>query len=389
MRDLSKEIHQPKKSKIFLLLISLFLIALLMWSYETQFARVVRASGKVVSAARTQIVQNLEGGILTALYVKEGDNIKKGQIFAQFDPTRFQILVEESEKKIATYTLRKLRLEHEINGTEKLTVPALYLKQYPDLVNSEQALLSSRLKELQSRQRNLKHLIALKKQEYNKLKKFNRGGAVSSVELLNTQQSLAKLQADLDNFLSTRYKEQAETMSKAVSEISLLKERIKTAKDQLKRTIVRAPSSGTVNQIFFSTVGAVVRPGQTILEIVPNDGTILVETRVAPKDIGYVVLNMKTSLKLTAYDYSIYGTLLGKVTKIGADTVPDQNRRDRQLSYVVTIAINPDSLAKWRARKLDIRTGMVVEAELEAGSMRIIDYILRPLLKTRDALATI
>ncbi|MDP8171040.1 hypothetical protein QJU96_07035, partial [Pasteurella skyensis] len=106
-------------------------------------------------------------------------------------------------------------------------------------------------------------------------------------------------------------------------------------------------------------------------------------------DIGYVVLNMKTSLKLTAYDYSIYGTLLGKVTKIGADTVPDQNRRDRQLSYVVTIAINPDSLAKWRARKLDIRTGMVVEAELEAGSMRIIDYILRPLLKTRDALATI
>ncbi|MDP8033834.1 HlyD family efflux transporter periplasmic adaptor subunit [Pasteurella atlantica] len=389
MRDLSKEIHQPKKSKTFLFLISLFLIALLVWSYNTQFARVVRASGKVVSAARTQIVQNLEGGILTALYVKEGDSIQKGQVLAQFDPTRFQILVEESEKKIATYTLRKLRLQQEINRQNELKVPALYLKEYPDLVKSEQILLSSRLKELQSRQDNLEHLITLKKQEYNKLKKFNHGGAVSSIELLNTQQKLANLRADLENFLATRYKEQAESLSKAVSEISLLKETIKTAKDQLARTIVRAPSSGTVNQVFFSTVGAVVRPGQTILEIVPNDGSILVETRVAPKDIGYVVLNMKTSLKLTAYDYSIYGTLLGKVTKIGADTVPDENTRDKRRNYVVTIAINPNSLSKWQARKLDIRTGMIVEAELEAGSMRIIDYILRPLLKTRDALASI
>ncbi len=388
-RNLTKEIKHPKKSKTFLLLISLFLLALLVWSFNTQFARVVRANGKVISAARTQIVQNLEGGILTELYVKEGDKIQKGQIIARFDPTRFKILVEESEKKIATYSLIKLRLNQEINNQEVLNVPASYKKLYPELVESEQRLLSSRLGELKSRKKNLEHLIYLKQKEYNNLKKFSRGGAISAVELLNTEQRLANLKADLDNFLSTRYKEQAESISKAVSEIALLKETIKVAKDQLSRTTIKAPASGTVNQVFFSTVGAVVRPGETILEIVPDDGSILVETRVSPKDIGYVVHNMKTTLKLTAYDYSIYGTLQGKVVKIGADTVIDEDTRNRQRSYVVTIAINPDSLMKWKNRKLDIRTGMVVEAELEAGHMRIIDYILRPLLKTRDALATI
>ncbi len=389
MRDLTKEIAQPKQSKIFLWVICVFLTALLIWSYVTQFGRVIRASGKVVSAANTQIVQNLEGGILTELLVNEGDNIKKGQILAKFDPTRFQALVEESEKKIASYTLRKLRLQNEMAEKEKLDPPVIYQQQYPDLVESEQILLLSRIKELQSRRKNLTHMITLKRQEYQRLKKFSKGGAVSKIEVLNTQQKLASLEADLDSFLTGRYKEQAEKMAETVSQISLLKETIKTVKDQLRRTVVRSPASGTVNQIFFSTVGAVVSPGQTILEIVPDDGRLLVEVRVLPKDIGYVVLGMKTTLKLTAYDYSIYGTLIGKVTKIGADTVPDEDTRDRKLSYVVTIAINPESLAKWQSRKLEIRTGMVVEAELEAGSMRIIDYILRPLLKTRDALSTI
>lgn len=390
MRDLTKEIHTPRRSTLSIWVISILIAALLTWSYFTTFSRVVRANGNIVSAARTQIVQNLEGGILTALDVHEGDIVVEGQPLAQFDTTRYEALVDETEKKIATLTLRQRRLQSELAHRNQLDVPADYADKYPELVESEKALLHSKINEYQSRQQHYQQLIKLKETELNNVMQFTHSGAIAKREVVAIEQALATLKAEKDNFLADYQKKQATELADAVSQLALLNETIKTTRDQLRRTSVLAPASGTVNQIFFNTVGAVVSPGQTILEIVPNnEDKMLVETRVLPKDIGYVTLEMRSTLKLTAYDYSIYGTLKGKVVKIGADTVPDKHHRDQPPSYVVTLEIDPDSLQAWLARGLELRTGMVVEAELEAGSMRIIDYIFRPLLKTRDAMATI
>lgn len=389
MRNLTKELYKPKRSYRIMWTISLLITALLLWSYYTTFNRVVRANGSIVSMSRTQIVQNLEGGILTSLNVHEGDKIEVGQVLAQFDTTRYEAQVEEMEKKIATFKLRELRLRYEMQGKRIMDVPDSYRRLYPDLVHSETALLASKLDEYQGRKQNYSKLISLKENELNNVMRFKNSGAISKRELLGIEQGLANLVADRDNFLSEYHKKQATELAETVSQLAVLNETIKTTKDQLQRTTVKAPSAGIVNQLFFSTIGSVVTPGQTILEIVPDEGSVLVETRVLPKDIGYVVPNMKASLKLTAYDYSIYGTLSGKVVKIGADTVPDKNNRDQPPSYVVTLEINQNSLEQWLARGLELRTGMIVEAELEAGNMKIIDYIFRPLLKTRDAIATI
>lgn len=390
MRDLTKEVSSPRRSSLLVWVISLLITALLVWSYFTTFSRVVRANGNIVSVARTQIVQNLEGGILTALDVHEGDQVVEGQPLAQFDTTRYEALVDETEKKIATLTLRQLRLRSELALQNTMNVPAEYTQNYPELVASETALLESKWKEYQSRQQHYQQMIKLKQSELNNVMQFTQSGAIAKREVVVIEQALATLKADRDNFLADYHKKQATELADAVSQLALLNETIKTTRDQLRRTSVLAPASGTVNQIFFNTVGAVVSPGQTILEIVPNnEDKMLVETRVLPKDIGYVTQGMHATLKLTAYDYSIYGTLKGKVVKIGADTVPDKNHREQPPSYVVTVEIDTESLEAWLARGLELRTGMVVEAELEAGSMRIIDYIFRPLLKTRDAMATI
>ena len=389
MRDLTKELHKPKRSYGAMWVISILIVGLLVWSYYTTFNRVVRANGSIVSMSRTQIVQNLEGGILIALNVNEGDKIETGDVLAQFDTTKYEAQVEEAEKKIATLRLRELRLKHEMQEQRKMEIPPEYEKLYPELVHTESALLLSKLDEYQGRKQHFAKLISLKEDELNNVMRFSTSGAVSKREVLGIEQALANLIADRDNYLSDYHKKQATELAETVSQLALINETIKTTKDQLQRATVKAPSAGTVNQLFFSTIGAVVTPGQTILEIVPDEGKVLVETRVLPKDIGYVVPNMRATLKLTAYDYSIYGTLLGKVVKIGADTVPDKNHRDQPPSYVVTLEINEDSLDQWLARGLELRTGMVVEAELEAGNMKIIDYIFRPLLKTRDAMATI
>ncbi|MEG9490806.1 HlyD family efflux transporter periplasmic adaptor subunit [Mannheimia indoligenes] len=389
MRDLTKEITPPKKSNKLLWIIVFLLSALLVWSYLTQFSRVVRANGKIVSQERTQIVQNLEGGILIQLNVSEGDNIEAGQVLAELDTTRYQAQLEEIEKKIATFTLRKLRLQAEAENARNFDIPKGYQDAYPDLVDAEKSLLSTKVEEYLTRARNYDSQISLKQNELSNLARFENSGAVPKRDIITLQQALNNIRTERENYFSDTHKKRAQELSEAVSQLALANESIKTVQDQLDRATIVSPSSGTVNQIHFNTIGAVVSPGQTILEIVPNDDNLLVEARVTPKDIGYVVPDMRASLKLTAYDYSIYGTMLGKVVKIGADTVPNKEDRNAPPSYVVSLEISPESLKQWQEKGLDIRTGMVVEAELEAGHMRIIDYIFRPILKARDALATI
>ncbi|QLB39534.1 MULTISPECIES: HlyD family efflux transporter periplasmic adaptor subunit [Mannheimia] len=389
MRDLTKEIKPPKKSNKLLWIIVCLLSALLVWSYLTQFSRVVRANGKVVSHERTQIVQNLEGGILTQLNVSEGDNIEAGQVLAELDTTRYQAQLEEIEKKIATFTLRKLRLQAESENAIIFDIPKGYQDTYPDLVEAEKSLLSRKVEEYLTRERNYESQISLKQKELTNLTRFENSGAVPKRDIIALQQALNNIRAEQENYFSDTHKKRAQELSEAVSQLALANESIKTVQDQIDRATIVSPSSGTVNLIHFNTIGSVVNPGQTILEIVPNNGNLLVEARVTPKDIGYVVPGMRASLKLTAYDYSIYGTMLGKVVKIGADTVPNKEERNAPPSYVVSLEISPDSLKQWQKKGLDIRTGMLVEAELEAGHMRIIDYIFRPILKARDALATI
>lgn len=388
MRNLTKEIHSPKTTNRILWIISILLTALLIWSYMTQFSRVVRATGKIVAEERTQIIQNLEGGILTKISVNEGDSIYSGQVLAQLDTTRFQAQVEEIEKKIATFTLRELRLQAELNKSTEMKIPEEYKIHYPDLVQAETYLLKSRVEEFNNRTENYNSQLKLKQQELDNMEKYRNSGAVSKRDFLAIEQALNSIRSERDNYSADTHKKIAQELADSVAQLAVANESIKTVKDQLARATITAPANGTVNQILFKTIGAVISPGQTILEIVPNGGNMLVETRVMPKDIGYVVPDMRASLKLTAYDYSIYGTMLGKVIKIGADTVPDKENHNAPPSYVVIVEISPESLEDWHKRGLELRTGMVVEAELEAGHMRIIDYIFRPILKARDALRT-
>ena len=255
-----------------------------------------------------------------------------------------------------------------------MKIPEEYKIHYPDLVQAETYLLKSRVEEFNNRTENYNSQLKLKQQELDNMEKYRNSGAVSKRDFLAIEQALNSIRSERDNYSADTHKKIAQELADSVAQLAVANESIKTVKDQLARATITAPANGTVNQILFKTIGAVISPGQTILEIVPNGGNMLVETRVMPKDIGYVVPDMRASLKLTAYDYSIYGTMLGKVIKIGADTVPDKENHNAPPSYVVIVEISPESLEDWHKRGL--------------GHMRIIDYIFRPILKARDALRT-
>lgn len=228
MRDLTKEIKPPKKSNKLLWIIVCLLSALLVWSYLTQFSRVVRANGKVVSHERTQIVQNLEGGILTQLNVSEGDNIEAGQVLAELDTTRYQAQLEEIEKKIATFTLRKLRLQAESENAIIFDIPKGYQDTYPDLVEAEKSLLSRKVEEYLTRERNYESQISLKQKELTNLTRFENSGAVPKRDIIALQQALNNIRAEQENYFSDTHKKRAQELSEAVSQLALANESIKT-----------------------------------------------------------------------------------------------------------------------------------------------------------------
>ncbi len=380
----------PARSSKRMIWITFFAVAaIVVWSGIAELDRVVRADGQVVPSARTQIVQSLEGGIIADILVAEGDTIATGQELVRLDQTRFESSVGELEQEITSLELRQHRLLAEINETPSLSLPDDLVTRRPDLAEIEQQVFATRTETFYQRREDFAHLIDLRAEEVEILRPLAANGAVPDLQLLSAEVSLAQLRMDRQQFVSEYTRELTENLSSTTAELETLRQSIAARHDQLRRTILRSPSDGTINQLFFSTVGAVVGPGEPVLEITPSEDDIQIEVRVGPEDIGYVTDGMRATLKITAYDFASFGTLSGSVARVGSDTVADPLDPNAPPAFAVSIDLDADALQSWRGRDLQLRPGMVVTAELQAGSDRILDYVFRPLLRARDALSEI
>lgn len=363
--------------------------AVVVWASTATLDRVVRAPGTVVPAGRTQIVQNLEGGIITEILVREGDAVRTGQLLLSLDRTRFEASVGELQQEIVALSLRRARLVAELAQADEMRVPFDDPQLHAELVETERKLFRTRRESYVSRIENLRSLIGLKRDEVSVLEPLVKKGAVPQLQLMQARQSLAELSAELERYRTEYNGDVASRLAETTAQLSRLDHTIRTSRDQLARTRVISPSDGIVNQIHFNTVGAVVGPGEPILEIVPSSDELRIEARISTQDVGFVAVGMDATLKVTAYDYTVYGTLLGRLTQISADTVPDDTMPNAPPVFVATIEMFPESLKTWRDRGLDIRSGLVIEVELQATETRIIDYILRPVLRARDAVGEV
>lgn len=388
-REIAEEFDHPARDNAVIWLCSAAVAVFATWAFVAELDRVVRASGQVVASARTQIVQNLEGGIIERLAVEEGDVVAAGEELLRFDQTRFESSVGELEQDIVALRFRSLRLQAEIQGRDGLVLPPDLADVRPDLLDLETQLHEARRRADRTQRESLEVLIAIRNREVDLLRPLVDNGAVPALQLLNAEVALTELQTQLERYRSDYRRETAQQLSDVEAELDRKEQSVAARWDQLRRTRIVAPAAGVVNQLFFSTVGAVVGPGEPILEIVPSDDGGLVEIRVEPRDIGYVLDGMEATLKVTAFDYSVYGTLAGKVVRIGADTVPHPDDRSQPPAFLVAVQVDEDSLADWRERGLDLRTGMVVEAELKAGTTRVLDYILKPIFRAKESLSEV
>lgn len=367
--------------------IGLTLVLFLIWAALAWVDEIVRAPGQVVSSSRPQIIQNLEGGILAELAVAEGDVVEEGQMLARLYGTQYQANVDELDDEIAALEIRRLRLEAEMLGEADFQLPPEIENRVPAIAASERALLSARLTEYQARVGGAEAVAEQTAKELDLIQRMYDREIAPLIEVTRAKKAHSDAQNKLSEAITTTEKERATDYSKTQGELASLRQKRRLSQDQLSRTTLLAPLRGVVNKLSVTTIGGVVRPGEEILQIIPLDEELFVEAKVKPRDIASVRMGQKATVKLSAYDYTIYGSLSGKVVFVSADTFKDEHARnpDAEAHYKVTLAVDRSQFTE-RQRSLEIRPGMQAEVELETGGKTILTYLTKPLYKANEAL---
>ncbi|WP_104505396.1 HlyD family efflux transporter periplasmic adaptor subunit [Acinetobacter indicus] len=378
------ELEPPlPKASLFIWIICIGLAVLLLWAWLFKLEEVSTGTGKVVPSSKEQVVQSLEGGILTTLNVREGEIVNRGQVLAQLDPTRFASNVGESESLLVSSLATSARLRAEVNGTP-LVFPEEVFKE-PKLVQQETALYNSRRANLEESLAGLRQALVLVEQELRMTEPLVAKGAASEVEVLRLKREANDLRNQMNDIRNQYYVKAREELSKSSTDVQTQQQVVRGKSDTLNRTVFKSPVQGVVKEIDVMTIGGVVPQNGKLMTIVPLDEQLLIEARISPRDIAFIRPDQEALVKITAYDYSIYGGLKGKVTVISPDTIRDEVKQD-QFYYRVYIRTDTDKLTNKSGQQFSITPGMVATVDIKTGSKTVLDYLIKPFNKAQEAL---
>lgn len=371
------------RTSLFIWIICIGLLVLLIWAWLFKLEEVSTGTGKVIPSSKEQTIQSLEGGILTKLYVHEGEIIQKGQILAQLDPTRFASNVGESASLLLASQATAARLRAEVNGTP-LVFPNEVLKER-GLVEEETALYHSRRSNLEESLAGLKQALILVEQELQMTEPLVAKGAASEVEVLRLKRQATDLRNQMSDVRNQYSVKAREELAKANTDIETQSQVVKGKSDSLSRTLFKSPVRGIVKEIDVMTIGGVISQNGKLMTIVPLDEKLLIEARISPRDIAFIHPGQEALVKITAYDYSIYGGLKGKVSIISPDTLRDEVKQD-QFYYRVYIRTDSDKLINKEGQQFNITPGMVATVDIKTGEKTVLDYLIKPFNKAQEAL---
>jgi len=361
-----------------LLILLAVLVTGYLWASTAVLDEVTVGSGRVVPSSREQLVQSLEGGILAELLVREGDVVEKDQVLLRIDDTRFGAPLRETRSRQHALRAALARLQAEAEGI----APRFPADISRELVRIETNLYNSRKQQLEESLTALRRSFQLAEEELNKTAPLAKQGVVSDVEVLRLQRQVNDLRANLQERLNRFRADARAELAKNEADLAALME-IGTARaDQVRRTVVRSPMRGTVKNVKVTTVGGVIQPGVDIMEIVPLEDRLLIEARIRPSDVAFLRPGLPAMVKISAYDFSIYGGLEGTVEQISADTIRDERKSDE--SYYRVLVRTKTSGLRGRDGELPIIPGMTATVEILTGHKTVLDYLLKPILKARD-----
>lgn len=353
----------------------------IVWAAWAKVDEVARGEGKVIPNSRVQVIQSLEGGILAELLVREGQVVDAGQPLAQLDDTRFTTATQETASQVKALTAAIARLEAEVLGSTAISFPDS-IPAGDAVVASEQALFRARRQNLNATLAALSSETGYAQRQLNIVTPLAERGVVSEVEGLRLGKDIAALTGRQTEVRNTYMQEAYAELANKKAELAAQSEILNQRRDQLQRTRLTAPVRARVNEILVTTRGGVVQPGEAIMQLTPVDDQLLVEARVQPRDVAFIREGMPASVKISAYDFTIYGDLPGRVEQISEDTLEEDTPRGKMAYYSVLIRTDRAWLEK-NGQRLPIRPGMVAQVDIQSGERSVLSYLLKPLLKAR------
>ena len=410
----------PSLYTIFILIICL-LVAAFFWAYAAEVDEVTRGEGRVIPSSKIQIVQNLEGGILKEVFVKEGATVREGEVLLRIDDTGVAASYGELRANRFALLGRVARLTAQAEN-KPLHFPPELTAEARDIASNEEQLFNAsesalqsqisilrvqadqrkqEMAELRAKLDKLRTSLGLANEELELTEPLARSGIVPAIDLIRIKRQVADLAGEyrttqlsvprarsalqeanrrIEEKFNTRRTESLTELNQSRGELAQIEETIRAARDRVMRTDVVSPVNGIIKELKVRTVGGVIKPGMDLVEIVPVDDTLLVEARIRPADIAFLSLNQVATVKLTAYDFSIYGGLDGRLERISADTITDD---EGESFYHVIIRTDQNYLER-RGEKLPIIPGMVASVDVLTGRKTILDYLLKPILKARN-----
>lgn len=357
------------------------LIAAVVWASVYRVDQVIRGAGTVISSSRLQVIQAVDGGVLLSLKVREGDQVKQGEILAVLDQTRFSASVKELDARLAALMAQAARLRAEVTDAPSVTYPA-GVGSFPEIVRLQNALFAQKRQGLQEELRTLGVAVKLAKEDASLVAKLAQSGDVSRSEVIRTERALNDAEAQLLNRRNKYYQDARAELAKTEDDIGQ-NDQIRTQRaQQLKDSVLRAPVAGIVKNVRVTTQGGVLKGGEELLQIVPLEDALIVETKVRPSDIAMLKQGLPAAIRFDPFDYTIYGAVDGRVSYVSADTLKEETKVGEQTYYRVHVVTTANPVKTRTGRTVDILPGMTAQVDIRTGDRTVLEYLLKPLRKT-------
>ncbi len=376
--------REPKTSSLkplaFLLLVAVMITAGIAWAAQAEIESVVRGVGRVIPSSSKQMIQSLEGGIIKRILVEAGTKVSAGDVVVELDDKRYGSLHEGNIAARNAILARVARLQAEIDGAEMITFPS-ELDAHPAVRQAEEELFKGRREDHQTRLRFKKLLLAKEQERFDALRTAFRTGALPKTERMEREALILKLEEEVETISTAFRREALESFDAARERLGVLVQTMVADEDRMLRTVIRSPINGIVNNILISTVGRVVSSGEVIMEIISEDDPLVIEARIRPADRAFLYLGQEVKVNFTAFDFSVYGGLEGRVETIGVDTVVDEVNQDTFYPVKIRTETNSLGVDPKTGTKLDLVPGMIAEVNILTGKRTVLNYLLKPINK--------
>ncbi len=374
------ESESPRRARLTLYVSIFGLAALTCWAAFSEIDQVTRGPAQIIATAKTQVIQSPDAGIVTQMHVAEGDIVKANQLLVTLEKERAQAAVSDTRGKVAALKIALVRLNAEAGGDD-LVFPK-GLQSYQAYIHNQSHLYLKRKGALEDDVSGLGKSLALATTELQLNQKLEATGDVGQTEILRLKRTVAELESQI---VTRRNKYQLETqteLAKAQEDLSSQMEQLNDRDQLLLHTELRAPRDGIVKNVKVTTLGGVVRPGETVMEILPLGGELVAEVKVSPAEIAFIATGQRATVKLDAYDYSIFGTLRGVVSYISPDTLTEDTRQGPQSYYRVLVGLHETEFKGRESEKIQVKPGMTASVDIKAADRTVLSYLLKPLNKT-------